>query len=39
MSVADAHIVSGKVKSAIRQQMSEVANVLIHIEPAQERTA
>jgi len=39
MSVADAHLVSGKVKSAIRQQMPEVANVLIHIEPAQERTA
>ncbi len=39
MSVADAHVVSGKVKSAIRTAMPEVANVLIHIEPAQARTA
>jgi len=36
MSVAEAHVVSGKVKSAIREQMSEVANVLIHIEPVRE---
>lgn len=34
LTVAQAHIVSGKVKSAIRAAMPQVANVLIHIEPA-----
>lgn len=33
MSVYDAHIVSGKVKAAIKAAMPKVANVLIHIEP------
>ncbi len=33
MSVADAHVVSGKVKSAIRREMPGVLGVLIHIEP------
>lgn len=33
MSVAEAHIISGKVKAAIRSAMPEVAGVLIHIEP------
>lgn len=33
MSVADAHVISGKVKAAIKAQMPEVAGVLIHIEP------
>lgn len=34
MSVHDAHIVSGKAKAAVRAAMPEVANVLIHVEPA-----
>lgn len=33
MSVCDAHVISGKVKAAIRKAMPEVVNVLIHIEP------
>lgn len=33
MSVAEAHVISGKVKAAIRSAMPEVAGVLIHIEP------
>jgi cation diffusion facilitator family transporter len=33
MSLHDAHIVSGKVKSAIRQAAPEVNDVLIHMEP------
>lgn len=33
MSLHDAHIVSGKVKSAIRKEIPEVQGVLIHMEP------
>lgn len=33
MSLHDAHIVSGKVKSAIRREISAVQGVLIHMEP------
>lgn len=33
MSLHDAHIVSGKVKSAIRAAVPEVSGVLIHMEP------
>lgn len=33
MSLQDAHIVSGKVKSAIREAVPAVAGVLIHMEP------
>lgn len=33
MSVVDAHVISGKVKAAVRASMPEVAGVLIHIEP------
>lgn len=33
MSLHDAHIVSGKVKSAIREQMPAVDGVLVHMEP------
>lgn len=33
MSVADAHVVSGKVKAAIKKEMPDVLGVLIHIEP------
>lgn len=33
MSVADAHVVSGKVKARVRSDVPRVANVLIHIEP------
>lgn len=33
MSVFDAHVISGKVKGAIKAAMPEVAGVLIHIEP------
>ncbi|HWA15397.1 MAG TPA: cation diffusion facilitator family transporter [Gemmatimonadales bacterium] len=33
MSLHDAHIVSGKVKSAIRAAVPEVTGVLIHMEP------
>jgi len=37
MTVADAHVISGKVKSAVRGAMPEVAGVLIHIEPYEPR--
>jgi cation diffusion facilitator family transporter len=33
MSLRDAHVLSGKVKSAIRAQVPEVAGVMIHMEP------
>jgi cation diffusion facilitator family transporter len=33
MSLHDAHVLSGKVKAAIRAQVPEVAGVLIHMEP------
>jgi divalent metal cation (Fe/Co/Zn/Cd) transporter len=33
MSLHDAHIVSGKVKGAIRHAVPEVTDVLIHMEP------
>ncbi|HTS87644.1 MAG TPA: cation diffusion facilitator family transporter [Gemmatimonadales bacterium] len=33
MSLRDAHILSGQVKSAIRKAVPEVAGVLIHMEP------
>ena len=33
MSLRDAHIVSGKVKSAIRVQLPNVRGVLVHMEP------
>jgi divalent metal cation (Fe/Co/Zn/Cd) transporter len=33
MSLHDAHIVSGKVKGAIRAAMPSVDGVLIHMEP------
>jgi cation diffusion facilitator family transporter len=33
MSLRDAHVLSGKVKAAIRAQVPEVAGVLIHMEP------
>ena len=34
LSVREAHDLSGKVKSAIREALPEVRNVLIHVEPA-----
>lgn len=36
MTVEDAHRIGGKVRSAIREQLPWVADVLIHIEPAPE---
>jgi divalent metal cation (Fe/Co/Zn/Cd) transporter len=33
MTLHDAHILSGKVKSAVRGAVPRVANVLIHMEP------
>ncbi|MDH4130320.1 MAG: cation diffusion facilitator family transporter [Gemmatimonadota bacterium] len=33
MSLRDAHVLSGKVKTAIRSQVPEVAGVIIHMEP------
>ncbi|MCC6320348.1 MAG: cation transporter [Phycisphaerales bacterium] len=33
MTVADAHVITGKVKHAIRAAQSTVADVLIHVEP------
>jgi divalent metal cation (Fe/Co/Zn/Cd) transporter len=33
MSLHDAHVLSGRVKTAIRQAVPEVAAVLIHMEP------
>jgi cation diffusion facilitator family transporter len=35
LSLHDAHVVSGKVKSAIRQTVPRVAGVLVHMEPHQ----
>lgn len=35
MSLRDAHIVSGKVKSAIRTQLPNVRGVLVHMEPSE----
>ena len=37
MSLHDAHIVSGRVKSAIRQRVPAAAGVLIHMEPYEPR--
>jgi cation diffusion facilitator family transporter len=37
MTVLEAHAVSHRVKDAVMAQMSRVADVLIHIEPAQDR--
>lgn len=34
MSVADAHIITGKIKSAIRAAQPTIVDVLIHVEPA-----
>jgi cation diffusion facilitator family transporter len=36
MSLRDAHVVSGKVKSAIRAQLPNVRGVLVHMEPSEE---
>ena len=35
MSLRDAHVVSGKVKSAIRSQLPNVRGVLVHMEPSE----
>jgi divalent metal cation (Fe/Co/Zn/Cd) transporter len=37
MSLHDAHIVSGRVKTAIRQRVPAAAGVLIHMEPYEPR--
>lgn len=39
MSLQDAHVVSGKVKSAIRREIPAVQGVLIHMEPYEPRAA
>lgn len=36
MSVREAHAITGKVKAAVREQVAGVADVLIHVEPADE---
>jgi divalent metal cation (Fe/Co/Zn/Cd) transporter len=33
MSLHDAHVLSGMVKTAIRREVPEVAGALIHMEP------
>lgn len=38
MSLHDAHVVSGKVKSAIRAEVPQVLGVLVHMEPWEGRT-
>jgi cation diffusion facilitator family transporter len=38
LSVHEGHIISGKVKAAIRREIPEVAGVLVHIEPHQPAT-
>lgn len=38
MSLHDAHILSGRVKTAIRQRIPAAAGVLIHMEPHESRT-
>ena len=38
MSLHDAHILSGRVKTAIRQRIPAAAGVLIHMEPYEPRT-
>lgn len=37
MTVRDAHIIAGKVKGAVRAAIPSVADVLVHVEPFQER--
>lgn len=39
MSLHDAHIVSGKVKSAIRREIPAVRGVLIHMEPHERKSS
>lgn len=39
MSLQDAHVVSGKVKSAILRRVPTVRGVLVHMEPHEERAA
>ena len=39
MSLHDAHVVSGKVKSSIRSAVPAVQGVLVHMEPHEEREA
>lgn len=39
MNIRDAHIVSGKVRAAIRTQLPNVRDVLIHIEPYEDERA
>jgi divalent metal cation (Fe/Co/Zn/Cd) transporter len=34
MTVADAHVVSGQVRSRVRHELAWVADVLVHVEPA-----
>ena len=33
LSVRDSHLISGKVKTAIKQKLPWVQNVLVHVEP------
>lgn len=37
MSVAEAHVITGKIKAAIRSAQPTVADILIHVEPAPAR--
>jgi divalent metal cation (Fe/Co/Zn/Cd) transporter len=37
MSLYEAHVVSGKVKSAIRAAVPQVRGVLVHMEPHERR--
>lgn len=37
MTVHDAHALSGRVKAAVRDAVPSVANVLIHVEPAEQQ--
>lgn len=39
MSLHDAHVISGKVKSAVREAVPRVKEVLIHMEPFEEAAA
>lgn len=33
MSVADAHVITGKIKCAVREKLPNTADILIHVEP------
>jgi divalent metal cation (Fe/Co/Zn/Cd) transporter len=39
MTVADAHVITGKIKTAVRAAVPAVADIHIHVEPHRPTTA